>query len=59
VRSACPLHGDHAYRCGTSDFGLALVAGLFAFGGWHMLTYNAGEAIAGPRSPKQESTCRC
>jgi len=26
-----------------SQFGLALVAGLFAFGGWHMVTYNAGE----------------
>jgi APA family basic amino acid/polyamine antiporter len=24
-------------------FGLALVAGLFAFGGWHMVTYAAGE----------------
>ncbi|MFQ5824364.1 MAG: APC family permease [bacterium] len=27
------------------DFALALVAGLFAFGGWHMVTYNAGETI--------------
>ena len=27
------------------DFGLALVAGLFAFGGWHMVSYNAGETI--------------
>jgi basic amino acid/polyamine antiporter, APA family len=26
-----------------SDFGLALVAGLFAFGGWHMVTYSADE----------------
>jgi basic amino acid/polyamine antiporter, APA family len=25
------------------DFLLALVAGLFAFGGWHMVTYTAGE----------------
>ena len=25
------------------DFALALVAGLFAFGGWHMVTYNAEE----------------
>lgn len=25
------------------DFALALVAGLFAFGGWHMVTYAAGE----------------
>lgn len=29
----------------ASDFLLALVAGLFAFGGWHMVTYNAEETI--------------
>ena len=28
-----------------SDFSLALVAGLFAFGGWYMVTYNAEETI--------------
>jgi APA family basic amino acid/polyamine antiporter len=28
---------------GPREFGLALMAGLFAFGGWHMVTYNAGE----------------
>ena len=28
---------------GVRDFALALVAGLFAFGGWHMVTYNAEE----------------
>lgn len=27
----------------TRDFLLALVAGLFAYGGWHMVTYTAGE----------------
>jgi len=32
-----------------SDFGLALVAGLFAFGGWHMVTYSADETW-NPRS---------
>src|SRR5690606_29962758 len=26
-----------------TDFALAVVAGLFAFGGWHMVTYSAGE----------------
>lgn len=26
-----------------SAFGLAIAAGLFAFGGWHMVTYTAGE----------------
>ncbi len=29
----------------ASDFLLALVAGLFAFGGWHMVTYNAEETV--------------
>jgi len=28
---------------GLREFGLAMVAGLFAFGGWHMVTYAAGE----------------
>lgn len=28
-----------------TDFALALVAGLFAFGGWHMVTYAAGETV--------------
>jgi len=32
-----------------SDFGLALVAGLFAFGGWHMVTYSADET----RNPRR------
>jgi basic amino acid/polyamine antiporter, APA family len=27
------------------SFGLAVAAGLFAFGGWHMSTYSAGETI--------------
>ena len=30
---------------GVSQFLTALVAGLFAFGGWHMVTYNAGETV--------------
>ncbi|MFC1730150.1 APC family permease [candidate division KSB1 bacterium] len=29
----------------VSGFFLALVAGLFAFGGWHMVTYNSEETI--------------
>ena len=28
-----------------ADFSLALVAGLFAFGGWHMVTYNSEETV--------------
>ena len=27
------------------SFGLAVAAGLFAFGGWHMTTYSAGETL--------------
>jgi len=34
---------------GASEFLLALVAGLFAFGGWHMVTYNSEETVE-PRS---------
>ena len=30
---------------GLSNFLTALVAGLFAFGGWHMVTYNAEETV--------------
>ena len=30
---------------GLQDFLVALVAGLFAFGGWHMVTYNAEETV--------------
>ena len=32
------------------DFALALVAGLFAFGGWHMVTYAAGETLRPERT---------
>jgi basic amino acid/polyamine antiporter, APA family len=28
-----------------TDFLLAMVAGLFAYGGWHMVTYTAGETV--------------
>jgi APA family basic amino acid/polyamine antiporter len=30
---------------GAGDFVLALIAGLFAFGGWHMVTYTAEETV--------------
>ena len=33
----------------AGPFSLALMAGLFAFGGWHMVTYNAEETV----NPKQ------
>ena len=35
---------------GTSDVLLGLVAGLFAFGGWHMVTYTAGETVKPERT---------
>jgi APA family basic amino acid/polyamine antiporter len=34
----------------ASGFLLALVAGLFAYGGWHMVTYTAGETIMPART---------
>jgi APA family basic amino acid/polyamine antiporter len=33
-----------------SDFLLAMVAGLFAYGGWHMVTYTAGETVMPART---------
>ena len=33
-----------------SEFLLAMVAGLFAYGGWHMVTYTAGETIMPART---------
>ena len=32
------------------DFLLAMVAGLFAYGGWHMVTYTAGETVMPART---------
>ncbi|MCG6957710.1 MAG: amino acid permease [Gemmatimonadetes bacterium] len=40
VASAAPPPGG---GMSLSAFGVALVAGLFAFGGWHMVTYTAEE----------------
>jgi APA family basic amino acid/polyamine antiporter len=40
VASAAPPPGG---GMSVTDFGIALVAGLFAFGGWHMVTYTAEE----------------
>ncbi|MFQ5695292.1 MAG: APC family permease, partial [Terriglobia bacterium] len=34
----------------AGNYFLALIAGLFAFGGWHMVTYNAGETVAPRRT---------
>ena len=37
--------GAGAGTVGITEFLLALVAGLFAFGGWHMVTYNSEETV--------------
>lgn len=34
----------------VSEFLLAMVAGLFAYGGWHMVTYTAGETVMPART---------
>ena len=34
----------------SSDFLLAMVAGLFAYGGWHIVTYTAGETVMPART---------
>jgi len=36
---------DSAAPAGASGFLLAMVAGLFAYGGWHIVTYTAGETV--------------
>jgi len=38
-----PMATPPAAQPGLRDFALALTAGLFSFGGWHMVTYAAGE----------------
>ncbi|MDX1493584.1 MAG: amino acid permease, partial [Longimicrobiales bacterium] len=43
--TAADALGGAATTFGPGDFALALVAGLFAFGGWHMVTYNAEETV--------------
>ena len=40
--------------CGSAGFLLAIVAGLFAFGGWHMVTYTAEET----RNPDAHDSAR-
>ena len=43
-------HAGTPGRSGFSDFLLAMVAGLFAYGGWHMVTYTAGETVMPART---------
>lgn len=46
---ALPADSPAAERVSLGAYGLAVAAGLFAFGGWHMVTYAAGET----RSPER------
>jgi APA family basic amino acid/polyamine antiporter len=39
-----------AIESSFSGFLLAMVAGLFAYGGWHMVTYSAGETVMPART---------
>ena len=45
-KHAQPATGLLESQVSISNFGLAVGAGLFAFGGWHMVTYSAGETRA-------------
>ena len=46
VAAAAVLHA----HVSLGNAGLAIAAGLFAFGGWHMVTYTAGETRAPERT---------
>jgi APA family basic amino acid/polyamine antiporter len=53
--SAVPEHFAYGTRAGPApvsahDFLLALIAGLFAFGGWHVVTYTAEETVEPERT---------
>jgi APA family basic amino acid/polyamine antiporter len=50
VRVPPPVAAGHAVETGLSPFVLAMIAGLFAFGGWHMVTYTAGETTMPART---------
>jgi basic amino acid/polyamine antiporter, APA family len=45
-----PVVADQGPITSSSDFLLAMVAGLFAYGGWHMVTYTAGETVMPART---------
>lgn len=45
-----PLIVGDASDASVTPFVLAMVAGLFAFGGWHMVTYTAGETVMPART---------
>jgi basic amino acid/polyamine antiporter, APA family len=43
-------HSPASDSIDVSNFLLAMVAGLFAYGGWHMVTYTAGETVMPART---------
>jgi APA family basic amino acid/polyamine antiporter len=45
-----PASGNVLQGNAFSGFLLAMVAGLFAYGGWHMVTYTAGETVVPTRT---------
>jgi basic amino acid/polyamine antiporter, APA family len=45
-----PVTAMHEPLPGPRAFLLAMIAGLFAFGGWHMVTYTAGETRTADRT---------
>jgi len=48
--AAVPAAAAEAVPLRFGDFVLAVAAGLFAFGGWHMVTYSAGETVEPERT---------
>jgi basic amino acid/polyamine antiporter, APA family len=55
VGSRLPAHFQYGTAGGPAgvtveDFLLAIIAGLFAFGGWHVVTYTAGETVQPERT---------
>ena len=45
-----PTPPEASVSVGTGGFLLAMVAGLFAYGGWHIVTYTAGETMMPTRT---------
>jgi APA family basic amino acid/polyamine antiporter len=50
VPSAAPASGTAIATEGLSPYVLSIVAGLFAFGGWHMVTYTSAETTMPART---------
>jgi APA family basic amino acid/polyamine antiporter len=48
--AAAPVAAAAESSGGFSGFLLAMVAGLFAYGGWHIVTYTAGETVMAART---------